>query len=71
MSAFSLFSQALRNKPVGTLLGLVAEYGMFAAGLFLALTLFILRVPLRLLDQATGLRVRERFIDLLARISPG
>jgi hypothetical protein len=51
--------------------GLLVEYAMFASGVFLALALFFTRVPLRVADRAFGLRLRERFIELLARISPG
>jgi hypothetical protein len=65
------FRDAWRRRPVRTTLGLAVEYGMFASGMGLAAALFLTRVPLRLLDRATGLRLRERFIELLARISPG
>lgn len=44
---------------------------MFAAAVFLALGLFLTRVPLGMVDRAFGFRLRERFIDLLARVSPG
>jgi hypothetical protein len=70
-NAFGLFGDALRERPVRTPLGLGVEYAMFAAGLGLAVGLFATRIPLRVLDGALGLRTRERFIDLLARISPG
>jgi hypothetical protein len=70
-SAFAHFGTACRAAPVRTSFGLIAEWGMFAAAVFLALALFVTRVPLRLLDRALGLRLRERFIDLLARVSPG
>jgi len=70
-SAFALFGVALRRSPLLTGLGLVVEYAMFASAVFLALGLFVTRVPLRLLDRALGLRLRERFIELIARLSPG
>ena len=70
-SAFALFGVALRRSPLIAGLGLVVEYAMFAAAVFLALTLLVTRVPLRLLDHALGLRLRERFIELIARLSPG
>lgn len=65
------FSTALREHPVRRLATLTGEYGMFASGLGLAAGLFVTRVPLRLLDHALGTRLRERFVDLVARISPG
>jgi hypothetical protein len=65
------FREAWRRRPVRTTLGLGVEYGMFASGVGLALALFLTRVPMSLLDRATGARLRERFIELLARISPG
>jgi hypothetical protein len=67
----ALFWAALRARPLGVGFGLFLEYGMFASGLALALGLFVARVPLRLIDGALGLELRERFIDLIARISPG
>jgi hypothetical protein len=62
---------ALKKAPVRTAFGLFVEYGMFAAAVFLALGLFLTRVPLAALDRALGLRLRERFIELIARVSPG
>jgi hypothetical protein len=50
---------------------MLTEYAMFAAAVGFAIALFLTRVPLRWLDRATGLRVRDRAIDLIARISPG
>jgi hypothetical protein len=65
------FREAWRQKPVRTSLGLAIEYGMFASAVGLAAGLFLTRWPMRAVDRATGLRLRERFIELLARISPG
>ena len=70
-SAFGLFRAAVQERPVRAPLGLGVEYAMFASGLSLAIGLFATRVPLGILDRAFGLRTRERFIELLARISPG
>jgi hypothetical protein len=70
-SAFALFGAALRKSPLRTSFGLIVEYAMFASAVFLALGLFLTRVPLRLIDAAFGLRLRERFIELIARLSPG
>jgi len=68
---FALYAAALRQSPVRNGFGLFIEYAMFASAVFLALALFLTRVPLRLIDRSLGLRLRERFIDGLARISPG
>lgn len=70
-SAFSLFGAALRQRPLRVGLGLFVEYGMFASAVFLALALFATRIPLGQIDRAFGLRLRERFVELLARVSPG
>lgn len=70
-SGGGLFMAELRERPVRTGLGLVAEYAMFAAGVGLALGLLLTRVPLRMIDGVLGLGLRQRFVDLLARISPG
>lgn len=67
----TLFGQALRARPARTLAVLFVEYGMFFAAVGLALALVVTRVPLRLLDGALGLRLRERFVNLIARLSPG
>jgi hypothetical protein len=62
---------SLRERPLvaGFVLGL--EYAMFASAVGLALGLFATRVPLRVADRMFGLRLRERFVELLARVSPG
>jgi len=60
-----------RVSPLRDGLGLFVEYAMFASAVFLALMLFATRVPLRVLDRAFGWRLRERFVDFLARVSPG
>jgi hypothetical protein len=67
----ALFWAALRKSPLRKGVGLLIEYAMFAAGVFLALALLLARVPLRFIDRALGLRLRERFIDFVARLSPG
>lgn len=71
MSGVVLFLAAARRSPVRTALGLVVEYLMFASAVFLAVCLLATRVPLRALDGALGLRLRERFVELLAKVSPG
>lgn len=70
-SAAGAFGAALRQQPIRTGVALGVEYATFAAGVGLALGLFVTRVPLRIADRALGLRLRERFIELIARISPG
>jgi hypothetical protein len=59
------------KNPARASFDLVVEYLMFASAVFLALVLFATRVPLRLLDHTLGLRLRERFVDFIARLSPG
>lgn len=70
-AATTRFGATLREQPLRTSGGLVVEYAMFASGLGLALALFATRVPLRITDRVLGLRLRDRFIELLARVSPG
>jgi hypothetical protein len=67
----ALFWAAFRERPFRVGFGLFVEYAMFASGVGLALSLFVMRVPLRLLDNALGLSLRERFIEFIARLSPG
>jgi hypothetical protein len=68
---YRLYAAALRARPIGVGLGLGIEYLTFAAGLFLALLLFLTRVPMRIIDRTFGLRLREHCVNALARISPG
>jgi hypothetical protein len=70
-NATALFREAVKEHPVKSVGGLVLEYGMFASGLFLAAALYSARVPLSAVDRALGLKLRERCVDLLARLSPG
>jgi hypothetical protein len=69
--ATTRFGVALRDRPLRVSAGLGVEYAMFASGVGLALCLFATRVPLRITDRLLGLRLRDRFVDLLARVSPG
>ena len=71
VSAPALFRDALGKSPARIGFGLVVEYLMFFSAVFLALMLFATRVPMRLIDRVFGLRLRERFVDFLARVSPG
>ena len=59
------------KNPARAAVGLPLEYLMFASAIFLALFLFATRIPLRIVDGAFGLRLRERFVDFIARVSPG
>ena len=65
------FKRSLRAQPVRTALRLALEYAGFVAACVFALLLLLTRAPLGWLDRYTGLRVRERCIDLISRISPG
>jgi hypothetical protein len=69
--AVSLFRAAARGRALQATAGLAVEYAMFASAVGLALTLFVTRVPMRAVDRALGVRARERFVELLARVSPG
>lgn len=70
-SALAFYGEALRKSPLRTGFGLLIEYAMFASAILLAVALFLTRVPLGILDRSLGLRLREGFVNLLARISPG
>jgi hypothetical protein len=69
--ATARFGDALRDKPLRASVGLGVEYAMFASAVGLAATLFATRVPLRITDRVLGTRLRDRFVELLARVSPG
>jgi hypothetical protein len=71
LSGTELFTESLRRKPVGTSLGLVVEYLTFASAVSLALSLYLTRKPMAFVDRVLGLRLRGRFLELIARISPG
>src|ERR1051325_220426 len=70
-SGVGLFRAALRERPLGTAAGLVVEYLMFASAVFLAVSLYVTRHPMAFLDRVLGLRLRERFVEFIARMSPG
>lgn len=70
-SGVRLFRAALDEKPVRTTLGLAVEYLTFGSAVFMALSLYATRKPMAAVDRALGLGLRERFVDLIARISPG
>lgn len=69
--SWSLFRAAARERPIGATAGLIVEYAMFASAVGLAATLFVTRGPMSALDRRLGWRMRERFVELLARVSPG
>jgi hypothetical protein len=71
LSGTGLFAESLRRKPVGTSVGLVVEYLTFASAVFLAISLYLTRKPMAFLDRVLGLGLRDRFLSLIARISPG
>lgn len=71
MSGVAHFWAAARRNPVRSVLGLIIEYAMFASAIFLAVSLLVTRVPLRILDVTFGLRLRQRFVDFLGKVSPG
>jgi hypothetical protein len=71
MNALRDFSNELKRAPVRTATGLVVEYSMFASAVFLAASLRATRAPMAVADRYLGLRLRDRFVDLIARISPG
>jgi hypothetical protein len=70
-SGVRLFRAALAEKPVRTSLGLAGEYLTFGSAVLVALSLYATRKPMAAIDRALGLRLRERFVDLIARVSPG
>jgi hypothetical protein len=70
-SGTGLFKAALKDRPVRTSLGLIVEYLTFGSAVFLAISLYLTRRPMAFVDRALGLRLRQRFVDLIARVSPG
>lgn len=70
-SGVRLFGEALAQKPLRTSLGLAVEYLTFGSAVFMALSLYATRKPMAAVDRAFGLGLRQRFVDLIARISPG
>ena len=71
MNGLRLFAARFRERPLATLGSLLLEYlGYFSACTF-ALLLLLTRVPLAALERLTGLPIRGRIIDLVARLAPG
>lgn len=71
MSGLALFGRELRRRPLRAASRLFVEYAGYLAACFFVLLLLATRVPFRLLDRAFGVRLRERCIDAIARLSPG
>jgi hypothetical protein len=71
VTAVQRFSRQLHDQPLRTLLGLAYEYAGYVAACVFVLLLLASRVPLRVLDRIPGLRIRERIIELISRVSPG
>lgn len=71
MNGIEQFGRSLRARPLHTLLGLGLEYAGYLAACVFALLLIATRAPLAWLERGTGLRLRERLIELIARVSPG
>jgi hypothetical protein len=70
-SGVRLFGEALAHKPLRTSLGLAVEYLTFGSAVFMALSLYATRKPMAAVDRALGLGLRQRFVDFIARVSPG
>lgn len=71
MRGLSLFWLSVKRRPLATLFGLPLEYLTFFAAVLFGIFLLLTRAPLAAIDRASGSRLRERFIELIARISPG
>jgi hypothetical protein len=70
-SALAYFGRAFRRRPLRVTLGLGVEYATFAAAVFLAILLLVTRYPLAFTDRVLGTRMRDRFVDAIAKLSPG
>lgn len=71
MTGLALFRRELSRRPFGAVLGLSIEYAAYVAAWIFVLLLLLTRLPLRWLDRVCGLRLRERFIELIARVAKG
>jgi len=71
MNAVQMFVGEFRKDRARAAMGMAVEYATFAAAVSLAATLYATRAPMALLDRRLGLGLRERFVDAIARISPG
>jgi hypothetical protein len=71
MSGVALFWEKLRKAPLSAAGSLAVEYAMFETAAALALSIYLTRKPLAFVERVSGVRVRERFVDFVARLSPG
>jgi hypothetical protein len=71
MRAVNLFRQKIAEKPLRAVVDLCVDYAVYTGICFFVLFLFLSKGPLRLVDAITGLSVRERLIELIARLSSG
>jgi hypothetical protein len=71
MKPAARFALQLRSRPLRTLAGLCLEYAGYVAACCFVLLLLATRLPFAWLDRIPGLRLRERCIELISRVSPG
>jgi hypothetical protein len=69
MRGVSLFRQQFEKEPVKTLVRLLIDYFVYTGMCFFVVFLLLSKWPLHLVDSITGLSVREKLIDLIAKVS--
>ncbi len=71
MRGLSLFRKKFSKEPLRVLWHLCVDYAVYTGICFFVLFLLLSKGPLRLVDAVAGLSVRERLIEIIARLSNG
>lgn len=69
MRSIKLFKEKFKNNPLKAFAGLFMDYSVYFSLCFFALVLTILKLPFVLIEKLTGFMIRERFINLIMKIS--
>jgi len=71
MRGLDLLRKNFSENPLRALWHLGVDYAIYTGICFFVLFLLLSKAPLRLVDAVTGLSVRERLIEVIARLSNG
>jgi hypothetical protein len=69
VSGLALFLTKFKKNPIRASLGLAADYFIYVGMVCFVIAVILLKYPLKYLDRAFGLELREKFINLTGKIS--
>jgi hypothetical protein len=69
MQGIILFLDKIKKRPLQTISDLARDYTNFTGLCFFFLILILYKKPFRFIEERSGIKVRDKFIDLIARIA--